>query len=81
MPAHQIYNQLSQDEWWSCQSPKMRWLAARYYGGVESKEQLFSHGEPQPIHRGHYHPPMLTADEIEVILALKDDGCLRLTIE
>ena len=40
MTAGEIYRELSKFGFWAAQSRKMRWIAARYYAGVESLDEL-----------------------------------------
>jgi hypothetical protein len=40
MTAYRLFCELSRVAWWAEQSRKVRWLAARYYIGVDSAAVL-----------------------------------------
>jgi hypothetical protein len=41
MRAYAIFRSLScEKSWWGTQSRKVRWLAARYYAGVDTVDEL-----------------------------------------
>ena len=76
MSAYEIFKNLSQFGWWAQQSPKMRWVAARYYAGVISIEEL----KDMDIHRvckeywdGRVFmlPPILTTEQVDTIIYLR----------
>lgn len=70
MKANTLYNELSKVAHWAAQSRKVRWLAARYYAGVESLAELRSHSTPQPF--GDYTlPALLTPAQVEMIIQLR----------
>ena len=49
-------------------SPKVHVLAARYYLGDESDEDMEAHTQPRPIFRGHVQKPLLTIKEARDII-------------
>ena len=76
MSAYEIFQNLSQCEWWSEQSPKMRWIAARYYANVISINQLRDMNLPRMC-KEYWNgkcfmlPPLLTEKQIEEIIHLR----------
>jgi hypothetical protein len=69
MRAYDIYCNLSSEEWWSKQSRKVRWLAARYYAGVESLDELIGH--TRKCESGWVRNPLLIVDEMRLIVSLR----------
>ena len=49
----------------------VRWIAARYYAGVESLEQLRDHAKSRPVTDNHIMPPELSEDEVQEIVSLR----------
>jgi hypothetical protein len=72
MTAYEIFKTLSQVGGWAEETPRVRWLAARYYANVESLEQLRKHAEPVII-RDEFRtcPPLLTAAQVRMIIMLR----------
>ena len=71
MKAHEIYRALSSEPSWSQKSSMVRWIAARYYAGVESLEQLRDHAKSRPVTDNHIMPPELSEDEVQEIVSLR----------
>ena len=77
MKAAQLFRELSRESWWASQPRKMRWIAARYYAGVESFEELKARGESRPVldqtprHGDYWQPAELSADQIQQIIRLR----------
>ena len=40
MTANELYQELSQCDWWASQTRKVRWLASRYYTEVDTLDQI-----------------------------------------
>lgn len=71
MKAGQLFRELSRESWWASQSVKMRWIAARYYAGVESLLDLRARTKRRPVFRDHFQPPELTEAEARAIIQLR----------
>ena len=71
MKAYHIYKELSKESWWSKQSRAMRWIAARYYAGVESVDELAQRAEIQFVSPLVVLKATLTATEVETIISLR----------
>lgn len=64
LTANSIFRSLSTTPGWATCSRKVRWLAARYYAGVDSVDELRRCAEKGP---GDYRP-LLTVDEVATII-------------
>ena len=64
MKANDIYRNLSTEPWWAAQTQAVRWLASRYYAGVDSVTELWALTKPIPISRDYTLKPVL--DEVIV---------------
>ena len=76
MTAHEIYRHLSATGWWSDQPRSMRWAAARYYAGVESRDELFLRATHKPTGVGGSFGevlirPDITPEQAEEIIMLR----------
>lgn len=71
MKAGEIYRELMNCPGWSTKRSALRWLAARYYAGVDSLEQLRAMTRPIPCHGYHSLLPILTESEVSEIIALR----------
>ncbi len=73
MTVYGLYRVLSAEQWWANQSRTMRWIAARFYCGVESLEDLRSRAKPH-IYRSRFgedyfvKPELSEAQVSEIIL-------------
>lgn len=68
MKASDLYRNLSNEPWWAAQRKIMRWLASRYYAGVDSLEQLLACAETRPVHKDHRLAPELSREEVAEII-------------
>jgi len=68
MNAYQYFKHLSMVPGWAAQTRKVRWLAARYYAGVDTLDQLLEMAEPQFVGRGHWRQPILTETQVDCII-------------
>jgi len=68
MNAYQYFKHLSLVPGWAAQTRKVRWLAARYYAGVDSLSQLQEMAEPQISSRGNWREPILSETQVDSII-------------
>lgn len=71
MNAMQIARELSKESFWAKQPRKVLILAARFYAGVDSLNQLRLAQFPLPCLDNYTMPPMLTDDQIRMIVDLR----------
>jgi hypothetical protein len=75
MTAYELFRTLSGEQWWSSQSRAMRWIAARYYAGVESIEDLFERAKPHIFRTKYGHDyftkPELSEDQVREMIYLR----------
>ena len=75
MSAYELYRTLSGEKWWASQSRAMRWIAARFYAGVESLDELHDRAKPHIVntyYRGdHYTKPELSQSQVDEIIMLR----------
>ena len=72
MKAAEIYRSLSTEpSFWAAQPNKVRWLASRYYAGVDSVTQLWAATKPIPVSRDFNLNPVLTEDVVREIIRLR----------
>ena len=75
MSAGEIYRSLSSESYWATKSRSVRWLAARYYAGVDRLEQLKAACVPSVACTRHGYDVFvgaaLTAAEVEEIIRLR----------
>lgn len=67
----QLYRSLSSEEWWSSQPEKVRVLAARYYTGIDSYDQLVALSKPAPVFHEQMSKPVLTDEQVDMIRMLR----------
>ncbi len=70
MKFTELYNILTSDSFWSRQDRKIRVLAARYHLGVDSADDLHFLAKPQPCYEDYYKQPILSKQDVELILSL-----------
>jgi hypothetical protein len=75
MGVYDLYRVLSVEQWWMNQSRAMRWIAARFYCGVESLEDLRSRAKPH-IYRSRFGEdcfvkPELSEVQVDEIILLR----------
>ena len=70
MSAYTIYRELSKVGHWAQLTRKVRWLAARYYAGVETYDELVSHAHAQAFDN-RFLPPLLSGSEVRMIIDLR----------
>lgn len=71
MTANALYRNLSTEPWWATQRKIVRWVAARYYAGVETADQLLLRTQPRPVTGDFFMPPELTEAEVAEIIRLR----------
>ena len=71
MRAYAIYTELSKERFWTTRSGRARWLAARYYSGADTLDDLQRQGRDIPISRNFSLAPMLSAEEVAEIIRLR----------
>lgn len=77
MNAGEIYRQLSACPWWAEQRRAVKWMAARYYAGVENCDSLYERAKPGFVQDNVLTmgsitlPPVLSKDEVEEIIRLR----------
>jgi hypothetical protein len=76
MKANEIYRSLSSEPHWATKSKSVRWLASRYYAGVDTLEQLWNTTKPRPVSWSKYNgdfvmPPELTESDVREIVQLR----------
>lgn len=71
MTAFELYQELNKTSW-RTERPAVRWLACRYYTGVDSLAQLRAMSQPQVIgYDDQTIRPILTQDEVDRIILLR----------
>jgi len=75
MSAYELYQTLSGEKWWASQSRAMRWIAARFYAGVESLDELLDRAKPHMVstHYGQDYcsKPELSQSQVDEIIMLR----------
>ena len=69
--AYSIYKTLSGESFWTGCTDRMRWIAARYYAGVETIDDLRARTQIRPIMREVIFVPELTIGEAETIVRMR----------
>lgn len=77
MQAMQLARELSKESFWAGQPRKVLILAARFYAGVDSLDQLRSMAEPAVFGTNRWTGedrflrPVLTSEQVEMIVNLR----------
>jgi len=71
MTAYSIYKTLSDEPYWSACTDRMRWIAARYYAGIETINDLRARTQNRPVSLFCILEPELTIGEAETIVRMR----------
>jgi hypothetical protein len=71
MKASEIYRALSQELHWAAKTDRVRWLASRYYAGVDTLIQLRDSAKPRPVSRDFILCPELSEEAVQEIIRLR----------
>ena len=71
MKAFDIYRQLCCEQWWASQRQAVRWVASRYYSGVESVYELKDRAVRSLCLDNRTLAPVLTQEEVADIIRLR----------
>jgi hypothetical protein len=75
MSAYRLFSVLMSEEWWAAQGRKVCWLAARYYVGIDSFNDLMALTDHQPCLERHgretLQKPMLSIEQVRDIVRLR----------
>jgi hypothetical protein len=68
MKTHELYQELSRETFWAEKPRKLRWIAARYYTGVDCSLKPYCEPREYGDHKGS---PLLSHEEAEMIKILR----------
>jgi hypothetical protein len=72
MSAFETFRALrTEKSFWVKQTDRMVWLAARYYAGVDSLDDLERLAQPMPVSGNFCIDPVLTYGQVRTIVSLR----------